>query len=349
MTYKILIVDDELPNLRLLERLFRRDYYCLTASSGPEAIKLLEQHDVAIIITDQRMPQMTGIELLKETSDIRPHMVRILLTGYTDVEALVEALNCGLVYMYVTKPWKNDDLKLRVNRAIEHYENNKKRNSLAIANERLISRLKEMKVGFIRSLAHMLKSKDEYLSNHGARVSRHASLLGQTLGLSEELGAELRVAALLQDIGIIGPDPLSSLSGEAMDERDVRVLQQRSERGARILAAVPEFSDIADTVRFRQENFDGSGFPRGLVGEQIPLTSRILRITDDYHRLLNARNGQPFVGKEEAVNILIQSSGAELDPQLLQTFVQLISEEESDTENLCGQSQAFKFPAYTLN
>ena len=70
MTYKLLIVDDELPNLRLLERLFRRDYTCLTASSGAEAIKLLEQHDVAVVITDQRMPQMTGIELLK--ADCRP-------------------------------------------------------------------------------------------------------------------------------------------------------------------------------------------------------------------------------------------------------------------------------------
>ncbi len=104
MSYKILIVDDEMPNLRLLERLFRRDYYCLTASSGAEAIELLKQHDVAVVITDQRMPQMTGMELLKETSEMRPHMVRILLTGYTDVETLVEAINCGLIYMYVNKP-----------------------------------------------------------------------------------------------------------------------------------------------------------------------------------------------------------------------------------------------------
>src|SRR5438552_19144229 len=107
MTYKLLIVDDEAANLRLLERLFSRDYYCLLASSGAEAIQLLEQHDVAILITDQRMPRMTGIDLLKRTAELRPYMVRILLTGYTDVEALVEAINCGLVYMYITKPWVN--------------------------------------------------------------------------------------------------------------------------------------------------------------------------------------------------------------------------------------------------
>src|SRR6476620_11092665 len=146
MTYKLLIVDDETANIRLLERLFREDYFCLTASSGEEAMDLLDQHEVAVIITDQRMPQMTGIELLKRTAERRPHMVRILLTGYTDLEALVEAVNCGLVYMYVSKPWNNEDLKLRVSRAVEHYENNKLQHSLAANNERLNARLKDMRL-----------------------------------------------------------------------------------------------------------------------------------------------------------------------------------------------------------
>src|ERR1044072_1861369 len=149
MTYKLLIVDDEMPNIRLLERLFQHDYQCLTASSGEDAMSLLDQHEVAVIITDQRMPQMTGIELLKQSADRRPHMVRILLTGYTDLDALVEAVNCGLVYMYVSKPWTNDDLKVRVSRAVEHYENNKRQHSLAANNKGLESRLNEMKAGLL--------------------------------------------------------------------------------------------------------------------------------------------------------------------------------------------------------
>ncbi|HWS55477.1 MAG TPA: response regulator, partial [Pyrinomonadaceae bacterium] len=84
MPYKIMVVDDEPANLRLLERLFRRDYSVVAASSGEEALRLLEQHDVALLVTDQRMPGMTGIELLKRTAPLRPHMVRIVLTGYTD-------------------------------------------------------------------------------------------------------------------------------------------------------------------------------------------------------------------------------------------------------------------------
>ena len=104
MSYKILIVDDEPANLRTLARLFREEYQVMTAGSGAEALELLIQHDVALLITDQRMPGMTGIELLKNTVSLRPRMVRMILTGYTDVEALVEAINCGEVYRYVTSP-----------------------------------------------------------------------------------------------------------------------------------------------------------------------------------------------------------------------------------------------------
>ena len=144
MPYKILIVDDEPANLRLLERLFRRDFEVFTATSGREALELLGLHDVALLITDQRMPGMTGIELLKSTVSSRPHMVRIILTGYTDVSALVEAINCGHVYKYVTKPWNNDDLRTTVNRALEHYETNRVRHELEMINQRLVARLREI-------------------------------------------------------------------------------------------------------------------------------------------------------------------------------------------------------------
>ncbi|SRR5258707_12374059 len=141
---KILIVDDEAANLRALERLFRKDHHVLTAQSGIEALTLLEQHDVALLVTDQRMPGMTGIELLQKTVPLRPHMLRILLTGYTDVSTLIEAINCGHVYRYVTKPWNNDDLCATVRRALEHFKANKARHNLHMTNHRLRARLKEI-------------------------------------------------------------------------------------------------------------------------------------------------------------------------------------------------------------
>jgi len=144
MSHKILVVDDEPANLRSLARLFREEYEVLTAESGQQALELLGLHDVALLITDQRMPGMEGIELLKRTVPIRPRMVRMILTGYTDVDALVEAINCGQVYRYVTKPWNNEDLRMTVKRALEHFETNKKSYELALSNERLMSRIQEI-------------------------------------------------------------------------------------------------------------------------------------------------------------------------------------------------------------
>lgn len=144
MPYKIMIVDDEPANLRTLERLFRPDYQVVTAASGQEALALLEKHDVALLISDQRMPGMTGIELMIKTVAIRPQMVKLLLTGYTDVGALIEALNSGLVYRYLTKPWNNNDLRNTVSRALEHFEVMKSKHTLGMENQRLKARLKEI-------------------------------------------------------------------------------------------------------------------------------------------------------------------------------------------------------------
>jgi response regulator RpfG family c-di-GMP phosphodiesterase len=337
LTYKILIVDDEMPNLRLLERLFRRDYYCLTASSGAEAIELLQQHDVAIVITDQRMPQMTGMELLKRTSEMRPHMVRILLTGYTDVETLVEAINCGLVYMYVNKPWNNDDLKVKVSRAIEHYENNRKQNSLVISNQRLVVRLKEMKVGFIRVLAEALKSKDDYIYKHGSRVSRNASLVAQGMGLNEEACTELRVAALLHHIGIISTSDRAPLKIGPVTGDDPKAAQEHSERGAQILSGVPELGDVADVIRFHQENFDGTG-SRHLIGEQIPLSSRILRVVDAYDLMTNPRNADMSLSPREGIGTLKERSGREFDPKVVQELSEIVAREASSPRDLGGRA-----------
>lgn len=144
MIYKILIVDDEPSNLRALERLLRSKYQILTAGSGPDALAVLEHHEIALLIADQRMPSMTGIDLMERTVKLRPHMVRILLTGYTDVSSLIDAINSGHVYKYVTKPWNNQDLLVTVGRALQHYEAMKGRHNLQMTNERLRARLSEI-------------------------------------------------------------------------------------------------------------------------------------------------------------------------------------------------------------
>ena len=313
MTYKLLIVDDELANIRLLERLFRQDYFCLTASSGEEAMELLDQHEVAVIITDQRMPGMTGVELLKRSADRRPHMVRILLTGYTDLEALIEAVNCGLVYMYINKPWNNDDLKLRVSRAVEHYETNKRQHSLAANNERLNSRLKEMKMGFVRAMASVVQLKDEFLYEHGSRVSKYSISLGEKLGLSAELMLDLTAAAFLHDIGVV------TAAAEALPHKN-------AESAAQIVGCITEFKDAADIIRYQYENFDGSGTPLGLIGDQIPVTARVLRVAKEFDLITNTKNGAPGLSHEEAFERLHGGAGREFDPHVVMTFADLMLE-----------------------
>jgi response regulator RpfG family c-di-GMP phosphodiesterase len=323
MTYKLLIVDDEKANLRLLERLFRQDYYCLTATSGEEAIQLLNQHDVAILITDQRMPRMSGIELLKRTAVMRPHMARILLTGYTEIEALVEAINCGLVHRYFTKPWNNDELKLGVARALEEYENNRKNHSLQVANERLQLRLAEMKLGVANAFDALLRTRDEYSCEHSARVATQAVKIAELMGISEINRVDLKLAAALHHLAHIGaPDPLrAAIDSPAADER--ANFQAHSELSARIIRIIPELGNVADLLLFHHENFDGSGSPRGLEGEQIPLACRIMRVTDEYDLLTQPRLFSASLSHDETMRLLAQRAGTEFDPAVVKVLSQL--------------------------
>ena len=122
MIYTVLAVDDEPANLRMLERLFRKDYRLLTAANGEEALEILKREDVSLIITDQRMPGMTGTQLLRESMGTNPHTIKIILTGYTDIEALVEAINTTRIYKFVSKPWDPIALKEVVQDAFREHE-----------------------------------------------------------------------------------------------------------------------------------------------------------------------------------------------------------------------------------
>lgn len=335
MTYKLLIVDDELANLRLLERLFSHEFQCLTASSGIEAIRLLERHDIAILITDQRMPMMTGIELLKRTAAIRPHMVRILLTGYTDVEALVEAINSGLVYMYITKPWNNEDLKLRVNRACEHYQNNKNRQALAGGNRRLVQRLDDIKLSVVSALSEMLRIRDAYAYDHALRVRTYAMTIAGKIGVGDDQAQELSIAALLHHINRI--DTFRKGTALMRESPLEQRAQAQCEAEVKLLNAIPELANVAEIISCNSENFDGSGSPRGLEGEQIPLVGRILRLADEYDQMVLPKANAPMT-HDEVMRFLIQRSGKQFDPVLLEVLSKLLPHElrgsDDSLENL---------------
>jgi response regulator RpfG family c-di-GMP phosphodiesterase len=336
MTYKLLIVDDEMPNLRLLERLFSRDFHCLTASSGADAIQLLEQNDVAILISDQRMPQMTGIELLKKTSLLRPHMVRILLTGYTDVEALVEALNSGLVYKYVTKPWNNDELKLTVTRACEHYESNKKSYSLALTNGRLVARIKAITHGIAMSLAEMSKARDEYSYSHALRVRDCAVAIAKEMDLSEEELEELSCAALVHELGNLDMSSRSSADPKDSGSLQTTIAQAHADCEVRLLASFPELGNVAEIVKLYRENFDGSGSPLGLGATQIPLAARIVRVAHEYDSMILPKAQVAPLEHDEAMRFLVQRSGKQFDPRIIEILFQLSPEKLNAPQDASG-------------
>lgn len=340
MTYKMLIVDDEVANLRLLERLFSRQFECLMAASGEDAIRLLEQHDVAILITDQRMPQMTGIDLLKHSARLRPHMVRILLTGYTDVEVLVDALNSGLVYLYVTKPWNNDDLKLKISRACEHYEINKKSSSLGLANDRLLGRLKENKLSVVTALGEMLRARDEYAYKYALRVRDHAMAIAETIGLGEAEKEDLSVAAMLHHLSDsdIFTGPTAGRRWSAVSE--TAIVRAHSECEARLVISVPELEGAADVIKSYRENFDGSGSPRGLTAGQIPLAARILRVANEYVLMLQPQASVPPMRHDEAMRFLSQRSGKQFDPGVTEIISQFAPVEVPESAIIVDEAGA---------
>ncbi len=161
--HTILCVDDEIDNVEALERLFRKKYTVLKAVSGKEALRILDQHPepISLIITDQRMPEMTGVELLEQSIKTHPQTVRILLTGYTDLESVIMAVNQGQIYRYLTKPWDPNDLSLAVDRATERYSMAQELKIKNIELEKALSELKSLDVAksnFMILINHELKT-----------------------------------------------------------------------------------------------------------------------------------------------------------------------------------------------
>lgn len=318
MNYKILIVDDEAANLRLLERLFRRDYQVISSTSGNEALEQLKLHDVALIISDQRMPGMTGIEFLKRAAEMRQHTVRIILTGYTDVTSLVEAINSNVVYKYVTKPWINEDLQQTVVRGLEHYEIIKSQYELKTSNERLGVRSKANIKGFVSLIANALEMKEPFLHGHLRRTSNYAAAIGYRLNLDATELEQLTLTAFLHKIGRIG------IVDRSFSNEENQNTKFYFERGVQLLAGIPEMVGIASDIRSCTERFDGSGTPEGLSGEQIPLFARIITAAAAYDEMtVPFSDQQKPLSHEEAVRELLSDAGKTFHPQIVREFCEL--------------------------
>lgn len=328
MLYKVLCVDDETANLRLLERLFRGSYEVMSAASADEALELLSVHDFALIISDQRMPGVTGIEFLKKAAEMRRQTVRIMLTGYTDASTLVEAINSGVVYKYVTKPWVNDDLLATVKRALQHYETTKAQRQLQLQVERLQSRLKSTRDSAVEVFGKMLDLKDPQAREHAARVCRYASAIGDGLRLERPDVEQLMLAASLHEVALynLPADLVAKNSLPTSDEYDL--IAQNLEPGLSMLESFPDLAETADTLRFLYENFDGSGRPRGFAREQIPLHARIISVADAFDSMTAPRGERYRLTQEDALHSLRSGAGTRFDPEVVNVFCDMQRENE---------------------
>ncbi len=177
--YSLLVVDDEREILRSLTLTFAEEYEVFTAASGAEALEILKQRKIALVIADQRMPEMTGAELLEKVFQIDPNIVRIILTGYTDIASLIRAINDGHIYQYITKPWERRALRIIVKRALESYQ-------LTLENQRL---LKELQIANQR-----LSDENRFLRNEINKDLQDADIIGQTAAMQSVFELVNRVA-----------------------------------------------------------------------------------------------------------------------------------------------------------
>jgi response regulator RpfG family c-di-GMP phosphodiesterase len=323
MNHKILLVDDEPANLRVLERLFQDRFEVFTATSGAEGLDVLTAHDVAVIISDQRMPQMSGIEFLKKAAELRRSTVRIILTGYTDVDALVESINSGVVYRYIAKPWANADLQQAVKRAVEFYEVQKKRNGLEQEVERMHHRMKASIRGYVNLALEALDVKTPKVSSHARRTAKYAVDLGKAVCLQESECEQLFLAAILHEVSHIHlPANLMSRT-TLLKDGEFRLMQEGYRDGVKLIAEVPDLEDVAAVISFHHDHWDGNGSLNRLTGDQIPLHARIIAIADAYDEMREPHASAHGLSHDAALAILRSAAGRKFDPSLVAVFCNL--------------------------
>jgi response regulator RpfG family c-di-GMP phosphodiesterase len=346
---RILFVDDEVNILRALRRLFMDDAFeVFTADSGQEALQLLEREgEMGVIVSDQRMPVMSGVDFLEKSKKIAPHSVRILLTGYADINAAVDAINRGGAWRYLHKPWKDEELLQTAQAAFKYYnlvKENKRLTALVLKqNEKLASwneelekkvakqtlalqaRNTQLRTNFkntILAFSSLLEMRDKQMRAHSRNVAEIAGQVATALELEQKEREALVAAALLHDIGKIGiPDLLLHKKVGEMTEQEGQEYRNHAVRGQTAVDGIQELREAGLLIRHHHERYDGEGFPDGLKKKEIPLGARILAIIDFFDKELRIYTGN--AGLELVAAKVESEEGAAFDPRLLKTIIPL--------------------------
>lgn len=313
--FRLLVVDDmEAMRMALEDSLRLQGYEVVSAASGEEALELLRWQRFDLLLTDQAMPGLSGIELAETTARIHPDVPIVLLTGHTDVELAKASLQRG-ASDFVTKPVNIRELPIVI-------ERNLTRRRLEVA--RLQEREAQVLFEAIKALASAVDAKDPYTARHSMRVTRLSMVVADAIGLTADEKYVLELSAWMHDVGKIGvPDSILTKASRLTPE-EFEVMKAHAAKGGEIVGQIEELSQAADVIRHHHERLDGQGYPDGLRGEAIPLLSRIILIADSFEAMTSDRSYRRSTGRGHAVEELKMHSGDQFDPELVAAFISRI-------------------------
>ena len=316
--HTILAVDDEINNLQLLNRTLRSKFKILTASNGAEGLEVLKNNsdEVSMIISDHKMPVMSGTEFLEKANQLYPTKIKILLTGFMDIDILTDAVNKCNLFQYIMKPFDPEELLNVVDNGIQKYD-------LMSSKSAILKDLKELFYKTIKSISSALDAKDAYTHGHSLRVTLYSLILAKKLNLDDEMLEEIETAGLLHDIGKIGiPQNILCKPGKLTDD-EFAIMRSHPKRSEDLVSNIKKLKSISNWLKCHHERWDGRGYPNGLKGEEIPLSARIIALADTYDAMTSTRSYRLALSHEEAIAEIKKCSGSQFDPELAELFIKL--------------------------
>jgi response regulator RpfG family c-di-GMP phosphodiesterase len=364
--HTVLFVDDEVNILKALQRLLRtEDMNVLCATRAAEALELLDKHPTQVVVTDQRMPEMSGVDFLAHVRERQPDVVRMMLTGYTEMKVAVDAINRGEIYRLITKPWNDDELRATLRQAFDHADlkaeikrlnqvtreqnfklqdmNRNLEGKVRDRTKQLAEKHQQLRTAYvqtIRALSEAVDAKDAYTRGHSERVGVYASKIAREMNFPKDVIERVYIAGLLHDVGKIGVRDAVITKPERLTPEEYLEIKAHPEIGYRILEPVEFLRDVAPCVRHHHEWYDGSdrGYPDRLRGDQIPLPSRIILVADTVEAMTSDRPYRKALSLEAVISEIHKFSGTQFDPKVTEPFLRLI---EREGESFIKKGQKF--------
>ncbi len=306
----MLFVDDDPYILSALKRAFSdKDINLILTDNPRDALAMLNEEDIAVLVSDNCMPDMTGIELLSLAKELSPDTVKILMTAYADLHTAINAINSGEVFKFITKPWENEHLIDVVEEGMRRYH--------------IIQTMKKGDEGNLLSLAQTIELKDPYTRGHCDRVAKYALLIAEALDLPQGIRADIKYGSWLHDCGKIGiPETILNKPGR-LEEEEMEIIKKHPAWGAEVARFSCRSDTIVNIILYHHEKFDGTGYPTGKKGKDIPIEARIVSIADIFDALTSNRPYREAFSSQKAFDIMSSMRGTALDPKIFDLFLSL--------------------------